>query len=55
LSEISKIEFTSAIWKKVRTKEITQSEAQTTLDLFEVNFLNHALYLPVENWHCCEQ
>jgi predicted nucleic acid-binding protein len=26
LSEISKIEFTSAIWKKVRTKEITQKK-----------------------------
>ena len=38
LSEISKIEFTSAIWKKVRTKEITRSEAQTTLDLFESDF-----------------
>lgn len=35
LSEISKIEFTSTIWKKVRTKEITAFEAQTTLDLFE--------------------
>ena len=38
LSEISKIEFTSAIWKKVRTKEITEIEAQTTLDLFESDF-----------------
>lgn len=38
LSEISKIEFTSTIWKKVRTKEITESEAQTTLDLFESDF-----------------
>ena len=38
LSEISKIEFTSTIWKKVRTKEITQSEAQTTLNLFESDF-----------------
>lgn len=38
LSEISKIEFTSTIWKKVRTKEITESEAQITLDLFESDF-----------------
>jgi uncharacterized protein len=30
LSEIAKIEFTSTIWKKVRTKEITELEAQTT-------------------------
>lgn len=35
LSEISKIEFTATIWKKVRTKEITVAEAQATLDLFE--------------------
>ena len=38
LSEITKIEFTSAIWKKVRTNEITGLEAQTTLDLFESDF-----------------
>lgn len=38
LSEISKIEFASTIWKKVRTKEITESEAQTTLSLFELDF-----------------
>ena len=38
LSEISKIEFSSTIWKKVRTKEITELEAQKTLDLFESDF-----------------
>lgn len=38
LSEISKIEFASTIWKKVRTKEITELEAQTTLALFESDF-----------------
>ena len=38
LSEITKVEFTSAVWKKVRTKEITEIEAQTTLDLFESDF-----------------
>ena len=42
LSEISKIELASAIWKKVRTKEITQSEAQTTLDLFEADFKKYS-------------
>lgn len=36
LSEIAKIEFTSTVWKKVRTKEIAQLEAQTTLELFEL-------------------
>ncbi len=38
LSEISKIEFASAIWKKVWTKEITESEARTTLELFESDY-----------------
>lgn len=38
LSEISKIEFTSMIWKKVRTKEITFLEAEITLDLFKSDF-----------------
>jgi predicted nucleic acid-binding protein len=42
LSEITKIEFTSTIWKKVRTGEITQSEAQTTLDLFESDFTKYS-------------
>ena len=38
MSEISKVEFTSTIWKKVRTKEITAEQAETTLDLFENDF-----------------
>ena len=35
LSELSKIEFTSTIWKKVRTRSVTELEAQVTLELFE--------------------
>ena len=38
LSEVSKIEFTSTIWKKVRTKEILDANAQITLDFFEIDF-----------------
>jgi predicted nucleic acid-binding protein len=38
LSEITKIEFTSTIWKKVRTKEITTTQAKVTLELFENDF-----------------
>ncbi len=34
LSEIAKVEFTSTIWKKVRTKEITVEQAEVTLELF---------------------
>ena len=35
LSEITKVEFTSSFWKKVRTKEITELDAIKTLQLFE--------------------
>ena len=35
LSEITKVEFTSSVWKKVRTREVTELEAITTLQLFE--------------------
>ena len=38
LSEIAKIEFASTVWKKVRTKEISEPAAQTTLELFEEDF-----------------
>ena len=38
LSDLTKIEFTSTIWKKVRTREITEMQAQTTLALFEADF-----------------
>ena len=41
LSEIAKVEFASTVWKKVRTKEITELEAQTTLDLFELDFAKY--------------
>lgn len=37
LSEITKVEFASAVWKKVRTKEISESAALTTLELFETD------------------
>lgn len=35
LSEITKVEFVSSVWKKVRTKEITAQEATITLQLFD--------------------
>jgi len=34
LSEITKIEFSSAIWKKVRTEELISSEAVELIDSF---------------------
>jgi len=38
LSEIAKIEFASTIWKKVRIKELTESQAKAILNLFEQDF-----------------
>ena len=32
LSEISKIEFNSAIWKKVRKRELKENEAKELID-----------------------
>lgn len=34
LSELAEVEFSSAIWKKVRTKELTESEAKDVILLF---------------------
>ena len=41
LSEITKVEFTSTIWKKVRTKEITEEVAKTTLALFDIDLIKY--------------
>ena len=41
LSEIAKVEFTSTIWKKVRTKEITVEQAEITLELFTSDFAKY--------------
>ena len=42
LSEITKIEFASTVWKKVRTKEITTEQAEITLTLFEADFAKYS-------------
>lgn len=41
MSEIAKVEFTSTVWKKVRTKEITKEQAEVTLELFESDFAKY--------------
>ncbi len=46
LSEIAKIEFSSSVWKKVSTKEITEVAAQTTLALFEIDFVKYTFVAP---------
>jgi predicted nucleic acid-binding protein len=38
LSELAKIEFTATIWKKVRTKEISENTVKITITLFETDF-----------------
>ena len=46
LSEIAKIEFTSTIWKKIRTKEITTEQAIITLECFETDFEKYIFVTP---------
>jgi predicted nucleic acid-binding protein len=48
LSEISKIEFASTVCKKVRTNEITELEALTTLELFESDF-EKFVFIPLDS------
>jgi len=38
LSEIAKVEFDSAIWKKVRTGELIPDEARSLIDSFELDY-----------------
>lgn len=38
LSELAKIEFDAAIWKKVRTQELTHDEAQALATFFETDY-----------------
>jgi uncharacterized protein len=41
LSDIAKVEFTSAIWKKVRTKDLTSNEATDIIDSFCDDYDKH--------------
>jgi predicted nucleic acid-binding protein len=41
LSDIAKVEFTSAIWKKVRTKDLTEKEANDILLSFTDDYENY--------------
>ncbi len=42
VAEISKIEFASAIWKKVRSKEITEIKAKDTIEYFDADYSKYA-------------
>lgn len=41
LSDIAKVEFSSAIWKKVRTKDLTPNEASDIIISFNEDFGNY--------------
>lgn len=41
LSEIAKVEFNSAIWKKVRKKELTEDEGKFLIDSFLSDYDNY--------------
>jgi uncharacterized protein len=38
LSQITKVEFASSIWKKVRTKDVSEFDALTILEAFKSDF-----------------
>ncbi|MFN0033736.1 MAG: type II toxin-antitoxin system VapC family toxin [Saprospiraceae bacterium] len=42
LSEITKLEFASTVWKKVRTKELADEQARELIQAFESDFPNYA-------------
>lgn len=48
LSEITKIEFCSATWKKIRAKEISEIMANEIIQAFESDF-NKYIFIPVDN------
>jgi predicted nucleic acid-binding protein len=48
LSEISKIEFASTVWKKVRIKDLTEKQATTLMRLFENDFSKYT-FVQVDN------
>ncbi len=41
LSELTKIEFSSTIWKRVRTRDISDKQAEITLSFFEKDFAKY--------------
>ena len=38
LSELTKIEFSSTVWRKIRMQEISESQAKTLIEFFENDF-----------------
>ena len=48
LSKISLLEFESTLWKKVRTKELSEGEVKTALQAFEID-KNKFIFIPIIN------
>jgi uncharacterized protein len=48
LSEISKLEFESTLWKKVRTKELEEQKALASIEAFE-NDKDKFKFIPLNN------
>jgi len=48
LSEIAKVEFASAIWKKVRTKDLTSDKANEIISVFQKDYINYT-FIPLDS------
>jgi len=48
LSELTKIEFDSTVWKKLRTQEINEVQAQAITKHFEKD-INKYIFVPIDN------
>ena len=48
LSELAKIEFASTVWKKTRTQEISSTQAEEIILLFENDFGKYS-FVPIDN------
>lgn len=47
ISELTKLEFSATLWKKVRTKEITETQAQQTIAIFGIDLQKYQV-LPID-------
>lgn len=48
LSDLTKVEFESTVWKKVRTQDITELQAKTLLESFESDFGKYS-FVQIDN------
>lgn len=47
LSELTRLEFASSVWKKVRTHELSKAQAIALLEAFESDFSNYT-FVPMD-------